>query len=179
MPVRRLEGEAIRDAILSISGRLDSKMYGKPVPIYLNAFMTGRGRPGNGPLDGSGRRSVYLSVRRNFLSPMMLTFDTPSPFSSVGRRTVSNVPSQALMMMNDPFVVAEAKRWGESVRGEGGSIENRIISMYSKAFSRKPTQEELSVSEAFLERQSKLNPSGAWQDLAHVLFNAKEFIYLN
>ena len=99
--------------------------------------MTGRGRPGNGPLDGSGRRSVYLSVRRNFLSPMMLTFDTPSPFSSVGRRTVSNVPSQALMMMNDPFVVAEAKRWGESVRGEGGSIENRIISMYSKAFSPK------------------------------------------
>ena len=179
MPVRRLEGEAIRDAILAISGRMDAKMYGKPVPVYLNAFMTGRGRPGNGPLDGSGRRSVYLSVRRNFLSPMMLTFDTPSPFSSVGRRTVSNVPSQALMMMNDPFVVAEAKRWGESMRGAGGSIEERISAMYAKAFSRKPTAAELDVSRSFLERQSQLNPAGAWQDLAHVLFNAKEFIYLN
>ena len=179
MPVRRLEGEAIRDAILSISGRLDTKMYGKPVPVYLTAFMTGRGRPGNGPLDGSGRRSVYLSVRRNFLSPMMLTFDTPSPFNSVGRRTVSNVPSQALLMMNDPFVVAEAKRWGESMRGAGGSVEERIAAMYAKAFSRKPSTSELEASRAFLERQAQLNPSGTWQDFAHVLFNAKEFIYLN
>jgi len=179
MPVKRLEGEAIRDSILSISGRMDDRMYGKSVPVYLTSFMTGRGRPGNGPLDGSGRRSVYLSVRRNFLSPMMLAFDTPSPFQSVGRRTVSNVPSQALMLMNDPFVLAEAKRWGDTVQKMGGSIDERVTGMYEKALSREPSQLELDASKAFLERQANLNPTGAWRDLAHVLFNAKEFIYTN
>ncbi|MBT5380075.1 MAG: DUF1553 domain-containing protein [Opitutae bacterium] len=179
MPVKRLEGEAIRDSILSISGRMDDRMYGKSVPVYLTSFMTGRGRPGNGPLDGSGRRSVYLSVRRNFLSPMMLAFDTPSPFQSVGRRTVSNVPSQALMLMNDPFVLAEAKRWGDTVQKMGGSIDDRVIDMYEKALAREPSHLELDASKVFLERQSKLNPTAAWRDLAHVLFNTKEFIYTN
>ena len=95
MRLRRLEGEAIRDAMLSVSGRLDLKMYGPPVPVHLTPFLEGRGRPADGPLDGDGRRSLYTAVRRNFLPPMMLAFDTPSPFSTVGRRTVSNVPAQA------------------------------------------------------------------------------------
>jgi hypothetical protein len=56
--VRRLEGEAIRDAILSVSGRLDPKMFGPSVPVHLTDFQQGRGRPGSGPLDGAGRRSV-------------------------------------------------------------------------------------------------------------------------
>ncbi|MFT5498676.1 MAG: hypothetical protein ACI9TH_004091, partial [Kiritimatiellia bacterium] len=116
MAVKRLEGEVIRDSILAVSGNLNPTLYGKSVNVYLTSFMTGRGRPGaSGPLDGSGRRSVYVSVRRNFLSPMMMAYDTPSPFSSVGRRTVSNVPSQALILMNDPFVLDQAKKWAERV----------------------------------------------------------------
>ena len=95
--VRRLSAEAIRDSLLFLSGRLDRKPFGPSVPTYLTAFMQGRGRPRGGPVDGSGRRSVYLSVRRNFLSPFMLAFDAPSPFNAVGRRTTSNVPSQALI----------------------------------------------------------------------------------
>src|SRR5262249_30638086 len=76
MPLKRLEGEAIRDEILAVSGRLDEKMYGPPVPTYLTEFMEGRGRPSkSGPLDGAGRRSIYLEVRRNFLSPIMRAFD--------------------------------------------------------------------------------------------------------
>src|SRR5207247_2496653 len=94
--VRRLEGEAIRDAMLMVSGRLDRTLYGPPVPVYLTPFQDGRGRPASGPLDGNGRRSLYLATRRNFLSPFLLAFDTPIPFSTVGRRTVSNVPAQAL-----------------------------------------------------------------------------------
>src|SRR5262249_54545860 len=105
MPIKRLEGEAIRDSLLAVSGRLDRAPFGKSVPIHLTQFMQGRGRPkDSGPLDGNGRRSIYISVRRNFLSPMMLAFDTPNPFSTVGRRTVSNVPAQALILMNDPLV---------------------------------------------------------------------------
>ena len=76
--------------------------------------MDGRGRPGHsGPLDGDGRRSVYLGVRRNFLNPMFLAFDTPAPFSCMGRRNVSNVPAQALILLNDPFVIEQARLWAE------------------------------------------------------------------
>ena len=57
MRVRRLQGEAIRDAILTVSGRLDSAMYGPPVAVHLTPFMEGRGRPRSGPLDGAGRRT--------------------------------------------------------------------------------------------------------------------------
>ena len=88
--IRRLQGEAIRDAMLAVSGSLDQSLFGKSVPVHLTSFMTGRGRPKkSGPIDGNGRRSVYVEVRRNFLSPMMLAFDTPIPFNSMGRRNVS------------------------------------------------------------------------------------------
>src|SRR5712671_2463631 len=112
--LRRLEGEAIRDAILAISGRLDPKLGGPPVPVFLSAFMDGRGKPSHsGPLDGDGRRSIYTAVRRNFLPSMMLAFDTPIPFNTMGRRNVSNVPAQALILMNDPFIVEQAKTWSQ------------------------------------------------------------------
>ena len=113
--VKRLEGEVIRDSILAISGRLDRKQFGPSVPVHVTQFMQGRGRPGSGPLDGDGRRSIYISVRRNFLSPMMLAFDTPIPFSTIGRRNISNVPAQALILMNDPFVSEQAKLWARQI----------------------------------------------------------------
>ena len=76
--------------------------------------MNGRGRPKkSGSLDGDGRRSIYISVRRNFLSPFMLAFDTPTPFSSMGRRNVSNVPAQPLILLNDPLVVELADDWSK------------------------------------------------------------------
>src|SRR5262249_23119302 len=104
MPIRRLEAEAVRDPPLAgaggvVSGRLDRRMYGPgPLP-HLSEFMIGRGRPASGPLDGDGRRGLYLNVRRNFLNPMFLAFDYPVPFSTMGRRSVSNVPAQALTML--------------------------------------------------------------------------------
>ena len=66
-PIRRLEGEAIRDKILAISGQLDPGVGGPSVPVHLTEFHAGRGRPPSGPLDGAGRRSLYTAVRRNFL----------------------------------------------------------------------------------------------------------------
>ncbi|MCS6776715.1 MAG: DUF1549 and DUF1553 domain-containing protein, partial [Chthonomonadaceae bacterium] len=85
--LRRLEAEAIRDAVLAISGRLDRTLYGPSVMPHLTEFMEGRGRPKtSGPLDGNGRRSIYIGVRRNFLTPFFLAFDYPVPFSTMGRR---------------------------------------------------------------------------------------------
>ncbi len=191
MRLRRLQGEAIRDALLAVSGRLDRTPFGPPVPTYLTPFLEGRGRPGaSGPLDGDGRRSVYQAVRRNFLAPLMLAFDTPSPFSTMGRRTVSNVPAQALILMNDPFVHQQAELWGKRVAAQPGSVRERITGMYLSAFARPPTEQELSACLEFLDRQVQLGsvggkrqPSldsdpGVWKDLAHALFNVKEFIFL-
>jgi hypothetical protein len=178
MRLRRLEGEAIRDAMLAVSGRVVDRLYGPPVPVHLTAFQTGRGRPASGPLDGDGRRSVYLSVHRNFLSPFLLAFDTPSPFSTVGRRTVSNVPAQSLILLNDPFVHQQAQLWARRVLAEPGCARERISSMYQSAFARSPTEAELSACVEFLQ-QRNLDDPAAWADLAHVLFNVKEFIFLN
>ena len=184
--LRRLEGEAIRDAMLAISGRLDRKLGGPPVPVFLSAFMDGRGKPSrSGPLDGEGRRSIYTAVRRNFLPSMMLAFDTPIPFNTMGRRNVSNVPAQALILMNDPFVVEQAKLWAQRLPANSETTQ-RVRQMYLAAFSRPPTPEEITDANTFLAEQRALHgakdPKGderAWADFAHVLFNVKEFIYLN
>lgn len=182
--VKRLDGESIRDAILSVSGRLDPKMGGAPVPVYLTPFMDGRGRPAGGPLDGNGRRSIYISVRRNFLQPMLLAFDTPIPFTTMGRRNISNVPAQALILMNDPFVAGQAKVWATNLPKDTAPSE-RVNLMYLKAFGRPATEKELKTALGFLEEQTKLygadtSPTDerVWADFCHVLFNVKEFIYL-
>ena len=190
MPIKRLEGEVIRDSLLAVSGRLDRKPFGPSVAIHLTPFMQGRGRPGNsGPVDGDGRRSIYISVRRNFLSPMMLAFDTPSPFSTVGRRTISNVPAQALILMNDPIVIEQAQRWADRTLADSTqTADQRIDSMYLTAFARQPTDREKSEAWSFLssypgsppDTKSDPNkaPRDAWTDLCHVLFNVKEFVYV-
>ncbi|MFO0880639.1 MAG: DUF1553 domain-containing protein [Gemmataceae bacterium] len=178
MPIRRLEAEVIRDAMLSVSGRLNRSMFGRgPLP-HLTEFMDGRGRPGSGPLDGDGRRSVYLNVRRNFLSPMFLAFDYPIPFTTMGRRSVSNVPAQALSLLNNPFVLQQAQGWAQHQLQQPASDRQRITSMYEAAFARLPTEQELQEAEAFLG-PAQAREGRAWADLAHVLMNVKEFFFVN
>jgi hypothetical protein len=153
------------------------------VPIYLTPFMEGRGKPKPGPLDGEGRRTLYIAIKRNFLSPMMLAFDTPIPFNAMGRRNVSNVPAQSLVLMNDPFVVEQAALWAKNLPTALPHAE-RLRRMYLAAFSREPLAEESTDALLFLREQAQaLNlpeqDPKVWADLAHVLFNAKEFIHLN
>lgn len=187
--IRRLQAEAIRDEILAVSGRLDRTMYGPSTPVHLTEFMQGRGRPGDGPLDGNGRRSVYLSIRRNFLSPFMLAFDAPIPFSTMGARNVSNVPAQALILMNDPFVIQQANLWAQKTLAlPDRTPQERITLMYQTAFAREPSEAELLESLDFIETTGKeyglstdaaKNDQRVWADLAHVLMNVKEFVFLN
>ncbi len=172
--VRRLEAEAIRDSLLALSGRLNSTMYGAPVPVHLTAFMDGRGRPGHsGSLDGDGRRSVYQSVRRNFLNPMMLAFDAPVPFTCIGRRNASNVPAQALILLNDPFVVQQARKWADRLAALPGLDDRgRLDAAFRMAFGRPPTADESRACLDFLARSG-------WPDLCHVLVNMKELIFVD
>jgi len=187
--LRRLEAESIRDAMLATSGSLDSAMYGPSVPVHLTDFMQGRGRPReSGPLDGNGRRSIYVEVRRNFLSPMMLTFDRPIPFSTFGKRNETNVPAQSLFLMNDPFVAQQAEVMARRVLAQKGLDEEaRIQWVYHWAFAREAGPDEVQRAKVFLQQQAetyKVSPdeimqsATVWKDYCHTIFNMKEFIYL-
>ncbi len=189
-PVRRLEAEAIRDAMLVVSGRLDPTMYGTPVHAHITSFMNGRGKPGiSGPIDGNGRRSIYIEVRRNFLDPMMTTFDRPVPFTAFGKRTITNVPSQSLILMNDPFVMQQAELMAQKLISEKqSSVTSRVNWIYRQCFARNASNEEIKRAEVFVEQLKKIyNNKGVlenlelmvWKDYIHTVFNMKEFIYLN
>ncbi len=178
--VKRLTAESLRDTLLFAADSLSRNLGGASTPVHLNEQMTGRGRPGSsGPLDGGNRRSIYIEVRRNFLDPFLLAFDFPMPATCTGNRNVSNVPAQALGLLNDPLVNEMAKRWTQRVLAIDGPTE-RISAMFVTALGRQPTSEEISECEAYLE-QSAIEGAGdqqVWADLAHVLLNTKEFTYV-
>lgn len=180
-PLRRLEAEAIRDALLAVSGSLDSSMYGAPVAQHITGFMNGRGKPSqSGPMDGDGRRSIYQEVRRNFLDPMMTSFDRPIPFTSFGKREVTNVPSQSLILLNDPFVIQQAERMSVQLKKLSlPTTEAKISWVYRACFNREPSVDELKDGTELINRWAVKNESTAWKDYIHSIFNLKEFIYLN
>ena len=182
--VKRLEAEAIRDAVLTVSGSLDKTVGGPGIAPYISRYQDGRGKPAGGPLNGAGRRSIYQQVRRNFISPMFLAFDYPPPISTIGRRGASTVPSQALMMMNNEFIGREAEAWAKRLTEEPSGRRQRIEAMFETAFGRLPDAEEVRDAEAFLDGQKvEYTTFGdgdprIWADLAHVLFNSTEFIFV-
>jgi len=188
-PVLRLEAEDIRDGLLAVSGRLDTAIFGPPVPVHITEFMQGRGRPKeSGPLDGDGRRSIYQEVRRNFLEPLMLAFDRPVPFSTFGKRNTTNVPSQSLILMNDPFVIQQAELMAKNLFDQNMSgVDDRFKWIYLRAFAREPSPGELEKAKSFIENLAKLHAVkdhdvlmslNVWKDYCHTIFNSKEFIYL-
>jgi hypothetical protein len=178
--LRRLEAETLRDAVLAVSGRLDRRLGGPSVLPYLSEQQQGRGRPPSGPLDGLGRRSIYLAVRRNFLPTLFTAFDYPPPFTTVGRRNVSYVPTQALVLWNNPFFHQQARYWVERLHREQphASLEQRLHLMYLAAFARRPAPEEIQAARQFLEQFPPTDSLPAWTELAHVLFNSKEFLFV-
>jgi hypothetical protein len=179
--LRRLEGESIRDAILTVSGRLTDQMYGPGVPLHPSQFIEARGlRAERGPLDGDGRRTIYVAARRNFLPMMMLAFDTPIPFTTNGRRNVSNVPAQMLFLMNDPFVHQQAEvcadRWRRTATGNGNPQTDLIQTLFLAYFSRRPTEAEIQRCRTALT--TPMEGADPLTELCHALFGVKEFVYL-
>jgi hypothetical protein len=177
-PLRRLEAEELRDAMLAVSGRLDRTLGGPAVPARARAkfFTNTIDRYENGVPDGQGRRSLYLSTRRNYPDAFLAIFDQPAPVTSFTRRNVSNVPAQALAMMNDPMVVTLAEHWGRRMTSAPGDVPQRVQQMHLAAFARSATSEELAECTALLASDSP--DSDAWTRLALALFNTKEFLWI-
>lgn len=115
--VRRLEAEAIRDAVLAVSGQLDLKMSGPGVNVYYVGKTEGGGP--KGPLDGDRRRSIYQRIRRNAANPLLEAFDAPKPASTRGKRDATNVPAQSLTLLNDPFIIDQSAKWAKALVTEG------------------------------------------------------------
>jgi hypothetical protein len=175
---RRLDAEALRDGMLVLSGRLDTTFGGPSVPVHLTAFLQGRGRPGqSGPLDGDGRRSLYISVRRNFLDPFFSAFDFPSPSTAIGRRSVSNVPAQALALLNSPLVHDLCRAAAERLVADEQDSLPRLERLYRQTLARSPSPAEV---ERCLEYVAGVDGDelARWSDLTHVLVNTKEFLFV-
>lgn len=135
-PAKRLEAEAIRDSLLSISGQLDTQMFGP------------------GTLDeASKRRSVYFTMKRSKLIPMLVIFDAPDGTVGVAERPSTTVAPQALLMMNNPQVRQWAKSFAARVGKEAKSPGEAIQRAYRIALNREPTAEELADGVAFVKRE--------------------------
>lgn len=179
---RRLEGESIRDALLSVSGRLDKQLYGRPInPPRL--VEDGSKRLYSGPADGNGRRSVYLTMSIMDPPKFLTTFDLPDLKLPSGRRNITNVPAQALLMMNDPFVHQMADAWAARLVSESDAdVASRMARMFLHAFGRTPSDEELrhwcDFAAQLQTGNAPLTDQPLWQGVAHTMFNSPEFIYV-
>lgn len=182
-PTRRLEAEALRDAMLAVSGRLDARLYGRPILPFRSAE-DGSKRLFSGPLDGDGRRSLYLQMSIMEPPKFLVSFNLPDLKLPTGRRDVTNVPAQALVLLNDPFVAAISKHWAtQLINQPEASPSDRLRGMFIRAFARNPREpERLRWLAALKDFSSSSNADPlrdelAWQQLAHAFFNSKEFLY--
>ena len=197
MNLRRLEAEILRDAIMAASGKLDWTMGGPPVegPLMadglktLNPHTDSPGDPADAKLSGIWRRSVYLLARRYFPLGFLETFDAPIMQTNCSRRLNSVSPLQSLTLMNDDFVVENARAFAQRVAGlSGGTPEEAIETAYLLALSRPPSSEEARIARAHLARQNDLylkanaEPAHAekkaLESLCHLLFLTNEFLYI-
>jgi len=174
-PARRLEAEAIRDALLSVGGRLDAKLFGPSETNYE-----------------SPRRSVYLRVKRSELIPFLTLFDAPEPAASVGERGATTLPTQALAMMNSTFVRDIADRLTKRASQPGTEPAAVIAQAGRIALGRALTATEQARLQKFYEQQlSLLGPvpadakaaaaqsARALTETSLVLLCMNEFIYVD
>ena len=169
-PTRRLEAEAIRDSLLAVSGRLDRTLYGRPVNPY-RPIEDSKKRLFSGPLDGDGRRSIYLEMSIMQPPEFLVGFNLPDLKLPTGRRDVTNVPAQALIMLNDPLVWDQARHWGNQLEAlDSIPVDQVIRSLFLTALGREPVASEL-------RRWTDEARQASWSEMAHTLFNTKEFIY--
>ncbi len=178
----RLEGEAVRDSALAISGLLNLKQGGPgvfpPRPMDKSSYRTWKAD--EDPLEAN-RRSVYVFVRRNAPYPLFEAFDMPDTHESCSRRQRSVSVTQTLNLLNDQLVLDWAKAFARRVQNDRAmSTDARIERSFRLAFLRAPTDREMAAARQFLARQTAIaNADDSLVDLCHMLLNANEFLYID
>jgi len=172
-PSRRLEAEVIRDSLLAVSGLLDEKPFGP------------------GTLDESSRRrSIYFTVKRSKLMPMMVIFDAPEALSGMAERPTTTIAPQALHLLNSPQMRQYARAFAQRAfaqRAAGDdktSTEEAVRRAYRIALAREATPAELREAADFLQEQMATYPpdrrrEAALTDFCQVLMCLNEFIYVD
>ena len=192
---QRMEAEVLRDAIMTVSGGIDLTVGGPPVfphiPEDILRTSGGKGLWCGSPPDGkrvvaphggvwcvepdgpeTWRRSVYVYRRRSLGFPFFDTFDLPDQNQTAAARNVSTVSTQALTLMNNPFVLNQAQLFaGRLERAAPGDVERQVDLAYRIALTRAPTADEAAVGGELIAAQSLA-------DFTHVMLNLNEFLYL-
>ncbi|GBD37256.1 Xanthan lyase [bacterium HR36] len=183
---KRLEAEVIRDVILCFSGQLDLTMGGSTVAEF-SEWAVGPNARAKPDTEKIRRRSVYFPLIRNDLPPLFQVFDFANADVTTGRRDVTNVPSQALLLLNSPFVLEQARLGAQRLLQEGQTAEERIRLAYLRLLCRPPTPEEIQQAQQFLSDYAQaltpyLKPGQdaaleAWAAFCQALIGCTEFRY--
>ena len=194
--LRRLEAEAIRDAMLFVNGSLNLRVGGPAIYPQLSAeVLSTQSRPGSGwgksAANDRSRRSIYIYVKRTLTVPLMDSFDQPNPDKPDPGRATTTIAPQALILLNSRFSDIQSTRMSERLRRDAGSDPGRQIEhAYRLALGRNPSTAEQKISQAFLDRQRQrlLGLSGesevtagkvALARFCRLLMNLNEFVYID
>ena len=185
-PVRRLEAEEIRDALLHVAGTLDTATGGKTIPRRNREFVFNHTSK-DLTTYGSTRRALYLPVIRNNLYDLFQQFDYPDPATSTGRRESSVVSPQALLLMNSDLSQTAAEALAKRLLTQK-DLEARIRAACGLAYAREATETDLRRCRDFLtaadatlassEPDAAQRELQAWSLLAQTLLMSSEFIYV-
>lgn len=187
MPLRRLESETVRDALLAASGQLDTTLGGPPVPVESRPDGTfvvpEKGLPTK---TSQFRRSIYLLARRNYHPTLLGVFDQPTLTSNCTGRSASAVVLQSLTMLNDPFVMQQATALGDRILRLGGQSADKVANAFQITLNRLPKEAETQWCLELLKRHQehyvaeKQSPeaaeSKAITHMCHMLMNTSEFL---
>ena len=187
MNQRRLEAEAIRDSILVASGQIDLTPGEKSIVTKIGDGDIGRGIDPSRFTVNDTKRSVYLPIVRGAVPEMLRVFDFPEPSIISGQRDVTTVPTQALYMMNSPFVVEQSQYMAKRILADRQLDDSdRVNLAYQLALCRRASADEISRSLEFIEQatvaanggESENESESAWAGFCQVLFASGEFRYV-
>ena len=195
MVPKRLEAEALRDAMLSVSNTLNLEAGGPGFKPYIppEANLARNIQGGAYPADAKDdeatrRRSVYMFHKRLIPYPLFQAFDRPELMTSCSRRQNTTVAPQAMAILNDKFVRAVARDFADRLLANSGNdTRSLIVETFELAFARPPNDSELATAEKFITaqtvarsaREEKSSRREAVADFCHALFGLNEFIYVD
>lgn len=172
VPLRRLEAEAVRDAVLQASGKLDRRRGGPGYRLFkYHVVNVGIYEPLEEQGPDTWRRGIYQHMVRAYRDELLASFDSPECAQLAPRRDVTTTPLQALALLNGLFIVQQAGFFAERVQKEAGQdVAAQVERAFVIAFGRKPDGGEARAAGEFVVKQGL-------SSLCRVLLNANEFLY--